>query len=47
MPTVHFTPNLTRHVACPTAEVTGRTVREALEEVFAQVPRMRGYVLDD
>ena len=47
MPTVHFTPNLTRHVACPTTQVGGRTVREALEEIFDKVPRMRGYVLDD
>lgn len=47
MPTVHFTANLRRHVHCPTLEVPGTTVREALEAVFAQVPALRGYVLDE
>lgn len=47
MPRVSFTPNLRRHVDCPTADVPGRTVREALDAVFAQNPRLRGYVLDD
>ncbi len=47
MPTVHFTSNLTRHVDCPPTQVEGRTVRAALDEVFARVPRLRGYVLDD
>jgi hypothetical protein len=28
-------------------KVDGHTVREALEQVFAHVPRMRRYVLDD
>jgi hypothetical protein len=27
--------------------VTATTVREALEQVLAQVPQLRGYVLDD
>lgn len=47
MPTVHFTANIQRHVACPSVEVTGRTVCEALDAVFAQNPAARGYVLDD
>jgi molybdopterin synthase sulfur carrier subunit len=45
--TVAFTPNLQRHVECPTAQVAGSTVRAVLEAVFAENPRLRGYVLDD
>jgi molybdopterin synthase sulfur carrier subunit len=45
--TVTFTPNLKRHVECPTEAVAGSTVRAVLEVVFAQNPRLRGYVLDD
>lgn len=47
MAEVVFTPNLRRHVECPTAEVAGATVREVLDRVFADNPRLRGYVLDD
>jgi hypothetical protein len=47
MPRVVFTPNIQRHVACPPVEVGGATVREALDEVFRDNPRARGYVLDD
>jgi sulfur-carrier protein len=47
MPKVIFTQNLQRHVACPPAEATGRTVREVLDAVFAANERARGYVLDD
>lgn len=47
MARVTFTANLQRHVACPTVEVPGRTVREVLDAVFADNPRARGYVLDD
>ena len=45
--TVVFTPNLRRHVECPTETVAGTTVREVLDAVFAANPRLRGYVLDD
>jgi hypothetical protein len=45
--TVVFTPNLKRHVECPTEQVTGATVRAVLDAVFAANPRLRGYVLDD
>ena len=41
------TQNIQRHVACPEIEVSGSTVREALEAVFAENPQARGYVLDD
>lgn len=47
MPTVVFTPALQRHVACPAASAPGATVREVLDRVFADIPRARGYVLDD
>ena len=47
MPQVAFTPNLKRHLACPPSEVAGATVREALDAVFADNPRLRGYVLDE
>ena len=47
MATVVFTPNLRRHVECPTEHVEGVTVRAVLDVVFAQNPRLRGYVLDD
>ena len=44
---VSFTPNLQRHVECPTTEVEAATVSEALESVFHGNPRLRGYILDD
>jgi sulfur-carrier protein len=47
MPSIAFTENIQRHVACPPAEVSGRTVREVLDTVFAGNPRARGYVLDE
>ena len=47
MATVTFTANIQRHVACPVMQVTGQTVREALDEVFAAIPKARGFVLDD
>ena len=47
MPKVAFTENIQRHVACPEAVVAGRTVREVLDNVFAQNGQARGYVLDD
>lgn len=47
MAKVVFTRNIQRHVACPEAEATGATVREVLENVFADNPQARAYVLDD
>ncbi len=47
MPRVVFTANLNRHLECPAREVPGATVREALDAVFQDNPRLRGYVLDD
>ena len=47
MPQVTFTQNLKRHIDVPPADVSGTTVREALDEVFLLNPPLRGYVLDD
>ena len=47
MAKVIFTPNIQRHVICTDAEAAGRTVCEVLENLFAQNPRARSYVLDD
>lgn len=47
MPTVRFTQNIQRHVACPTREVTGATLCEVIEDYFQTNERARGYVLDD
>ncbi|MBI1751960.1 MAG: MoaD/ThiS family protein [Acidobacteria bacterium] len=47
MPSVAFTRNLQRHVACPPCVVAGGTVRESLESAFARYPKLRGYVLDE
>jgi sulfur-carrier protein len=47
MARVVFTANMQRHVACPQVEAAGATVRDVLEQVFADNPRARGYVLDD
>lgn len=47
MPLLSFTPNLARQTRVESREVTGGTVREALEAFFAEFPQARGYVLDD
>lgn len=47
MTTVAFTPNLQRHLECPRVTVAADTVAGALEAVFQDNPRLRGYVLDE
>lgn len=47
MAQIVFTPNLQRHVSCPPRAVSGATVAEALQGVFAENPRLAGYVLDE
>jgi hypothetical protein len=42
-----FTQNLQRHVPCPPTSAPGHTVREILDHVFADNPRLRGYVVDE
>jgi molybdopterin converting factor small subunit len=47
MTRVVFTANIQRHVGCPEAHVSGATVCDVLDAVFADNPQARGYVLDD
>lgn len=47
MPRIVFTRNLERYISCPAMTVAGDTVRAALEIVFADNPKLRGYILDD
>jgi molybdopterin synthase sulfur carrier subunit len=47
MAKVIFTANIQRHVACPEADAPGGTVREVLDNVFAENAQARSYVLDD
>ena len=47
VPTIRFTQNIQRHVACPVRAVGGGTIREALEQYFSLHPQARGYVFDD
>jgi sulfur-carrier protein len=47
MPTVRFTQNIQRHIACPVRDVNGSTVRDVLDNYFRTIDRARGYVLDD
>ena len=47
MATVRFTQNIQRHVACPTREVSGSTLRAVLDAYFQENERARGYVLDE
>ncbi|MCO5396955.1 MoaD/ThiS family protein [Ralstonia soli] len=42
-----FAASIQRHIATPEREVDARTLGEALEAVFADQPRLRGYILDD
>jgi len=44
---VAFTQNIQRHVTCRDTEVSGRNVRDVLDNLFAGNPRARSYVLDD
>jgi molybdopterin synthase sulfur carrier subunit len=47
MAKVVFTPNIQRHVVCPETQAPGCTVREVLDNVFAENVEARSYVLDD
>jgi molybdopterin synthase sulfur carrier subunit len=47
MARVVFTSNLKRHIDAPPSQVPGGTVRQVLDAVFRENPRLRGYVLDD
>jgi len=45
--TIEFAPALQRHVTCPAQTAAAATLQQALETVFAKVPSLRGYVVDD
>jgi molybdopterin converting factor small subunit len=47
MARVTFTANLARHLSCPPVEAPGETVREVLDQIFAENQAARSYVLDD
>ena len=47
MVSLHFTQNIQRHIRCPEKSVEGATVREALDNYFADLEGARTYVLDD
>ena len=47
MPSISFTSALQRFLPVRSARVEGATVGDALAAVFAEQPRLRGYVLDD
>jgi molybdopterin synthase sulfur carrier subunit len=47
MPSIRFTQNIQRHVACPPHSVDADDVRTALEQYFQGNESARGYVLDD
>jgi len=44
---IEFTSHLQQQIDCPSREVGGQTLRESLEEVFAENPKLRSYILDD
>ncbi|MDX1562059.1 MAG: MoaD/ThiS family protein [Gammaproteobacteria bacterium] len=47
MPTIEFTPNLKRHVDCPSLELDAATIGDCLAAYFERYPNVRHYVLDD
>ena len=47
MARVSFTPHLVKHLDAPPQRVSAATLGEALEAVFRDNPRLRGYVFDD
>src|SRR5439155_27102318 len=47
MPTVRFTRNIQRLVACPTREAEGETLSDVMDNYFRANEQARGYVLDD
>ncbi len=44
---VVFTKNLQRHVPCPPTTAPGSTVKEVLDHIFNENPRLRGYVVNE
>ena len=45
---IEFTSQLAQHVECPPGQaVSASSLSDALDCVFAEYPKLRGYVLDD
>ncbi len=44
---IEFTPNLARHIDTHHLTADGRTIRELLDNVFAERAQLQGYILDD
>ena len=42
-----FAASIQRHIDTPERDVDARTLGEALETVFGEQPRLRGYIVDD
>lgn len=42
-----FAASIQRHVETPEREIDARTLGEAFDTVFAEQPRLRGYIVDD
>ena len=47
MTRIVFTSHLQRQIDCPSQDVGGETLRDSLEEIFAENPKLRTYILDD
>ena len=47
MATIRFTGNLKRHIDCPSEQVAGNTLSDALQDYFSRYPKVKSYVLDD
>ncbi|MFS2124557.1 MoaD/ThiS family protein [Pseudomonas sp. Pseusp97] len=42
-----FAPSIQRHVSIEERELPAATLTDALEAVFVEAPKLRGYLLDD
>ena len=47
MPQLKFTQQIQRHLAAPPMNISGATVRQALDNAFREQHKLRTYVLDD
>lgn len=47
MPRVTFTPHLQRFLDAPVRDVSAATIADALDQIFADNPRLRHYILDE
>jgi len=44
---IFFAASIQRHIATPERKIDAHTLADALEAVFAEQPRLRGYIVDD